>query len=101
MIVVVSVYFQLTKTRSKGAVTKVKRGFYGFKTKPGKAAKVLIRLVKASFTNHFNFFNLQIGSVINPRVHSLKWVSGVLVQCVKREPKGDLFLQPETFSSIR
>ncbi|XP_029202730.2 nuclear receptor coactivator 7-like isoform X3 [Acropora millepora] len=32
---------QLTKTRSEGDVTKVKRGFYGFKTKPGKAAKVL------------------------------------------------------------
>jgi len=62
--VLVYVYFQLTKTRSEGDVTKVKRGFYGFKTKPGKAAKVLTRLVKASFRNDFNFSNLQMGSVI-------------------------------------
>mgnify|MGYP000043653750 CR=1 FL=1 len=60
----VYVYFQLTKTRSEGDVTKVKRGFYGFKTKPGKAAKVLTRLLKASFRNDFNFSNLQMGSVI-------------------------------------
>ena len=64
MIMLVYVYFQLTKTRSEGDVTKVKRGFYGFKTKPGKAAKVLTRLVEASFRNDFNLSNLQMGSVI-------------------------------------
>ncbi|XP_068706589.1 oxidation resistance protein 1-like isoform X1 [Montipora foliosa] len=34
---------QLTKTLSEGDVARVKKGFYGFRTKPGKAAKVLTR----------------------------------------------------------
>ncbi|KAK2556344.1 Nuclear receptor coactivator 7 [Acropora cervicornis] len=41
----------LTKTRSEGDVTKVKRGFYGFKTKPGKAAK-LNRILPSRTVGH-------------------------------------------------
>ena len=42
------VVLQLTKTLSEGDAFRGKRGFYGFKKKPGKAAKVLTRLVKES-----------------------------------------------------
>ena len=38
---------QLTKAWSEGDVPKGKKGFYGFTTKPGKAAKVVSRLVVA------------------------------------------------------
>ena len=44
---VVCLFQQLSRALSEGDVPKVKKGFRGFTGKPGKAAKVMARLVQS------------------------------------------------------